>query len=103
MARIPTHRPPTHPGEMLAEEFLKPLGITQVQLAQMIKVPFQRVNLIVNGKRGITPDTALRLSHLFGTTPDFWLNLQQAWDLYEALHSPQAKDIKGIRPFAVAG
>lgn len=103
MARIPTHRPPTHPGEMLAEEFLKPLGITQVQLAQMIKVPFQRVNLIVNGRRGITPDTALRLSHLLGTTPDFWLNLQQAWDLYEALHSPHAKEIEGIRPLAVAG
>ena len=103
MARIPTHRPPTHPGEMLAEEFLKPLGITQVQLAGMIKVPFQRVNLIVNGKRGITPDTALRLSHLFGTTPDFWLNLQQAWDLYEALHSPQAKAIEEIRPLVAAG
>jgi addiction module HigA family antidote len=100
MARIPTHRPPTHPGEMLAEEFLKPLGITQVQLAHLIKVPFQRVNLIVNGRRGITPDTALRLSHLFETTPDFWLNLQQAWDLFEAVHSPQAKEIENIRPIA---
>ena len=103
MARIPTHRPPTHPGEMLAEEFLKPLGITQVQLAQMIKVPFQRVNLIVNGRRGITPDTALRLSHLFETSPDFWLNLQQAWDLYEAIHSPLAKEIENIRPLAAVG
>jgi len=82
MVRIPTNRSPTHPGEMLLEEFLKPMGVTQKQLSVAIRVPFQRVNELVNGKRGITPSTALRLSRFFGNTPDFWMNLQQRWDLY---------------------
>ena len=77
MIRIPSHRSPTHPGEMLLEEFLIPLGITQRELADAIHVPYQRVNEIVNGRRGITPGTALRLAKFFGTSPDFWLNLQQ--------------------------
>ena len=98
MVRIPTHRPPTHPGEMLLEEFLKPHGLTQVQLAELIRVPFQRINQIIKGRRGITPDTALRLAALFGTTPEFWLNLQQGWDLYEAIHGPTASDVKRIKP-----
>ncbi len=98
MARIPTHRAPTHPGEMLNEEFLVPLGISQSRLALEIKVPFQRINLIVNGKRAVTPDTALRLARFFGTTPDFWLNLQLAWDVYQAMHAPEAKDIESIQP-----
>ncbi len=84
MVRIPTHRPPTHPGEMLLEEFLKPLAVSQKQLSAAIHVPFQRVNELVNGKRGVTPSTALRLSIFFGNTPDFWMNLQQRWDLYWA-------------------
>ncbi|NOZ08985.1 MAG: HigA family addiction module antidote protein [FCB group bacterium] len=84
MVRIPSHRLPTHPGEMLLEEFLKPMGITQKQLALAIHVPFQRINEVVNAKRGITPGTALRLSVFFGNTPDFWMNLQQRWDLYRA-------------------
>jgi addiction module HigA family antidote len=66
MVRIPTHRAPTHPGEMLFEEFLKPMGLTQRQLAEAIAVPYQRVNEIVNGRRGITPSTALRLAQFFG-------------------------------------
>ena len=74
MVRVPTHRPPTHPGEMLLEEFLKPLGLTQTELAERIGVPFQRINSLVNGKRSLTPDTALRLSRMFGTTPGFWMN-----------------------------
>ncbi|NQV16574.1 HigA family addiction module antidote protein [bacterium] len=82
MVRIPTNRTPTHPGEMLLEEFLKPMGISQKQLSVELRVPFQRVNELVNGKRGITPSTALRLSKFFGNTPDFWMNLQQRWDLY---------------------
>jgi antitoxin HigA-1 len=103
MVRIPTHRPPTHPGEVLTEDYLKPLGMTQVQLAERIRVPFQRVNTIVKGHRGITPDTALRLAKLFGTTPDFWLNLQQAWDLYEALHAKDAADVlETIKPVAAS-
>lgn len=98
MVRIPTHRPPTHPGEVLVEDYLKPLGMTQVELAERIHVPFQRVNTIAKGHRSVTPDTALRLAKLFGTTPDFWLNLQQAWDLYHAAHSSEAAVIKRIEP-----
>lgn len=98
MGRIPTNRAPTHPGEMLNEEFLVPLGISQSRLALEIKVPFQRINLIVNGKRAVTPDTALRLAKFFGTTPDFWLNLQLTWDIYQAMHAPEAKDIESIQP-----
>ena len=103
MARLPTHRAPTHPGEMLALEFLTPLGMTQVNLAERIGVPFQRVNQIVRQKRAVTPDTALRLARLFGTTAEFWLNLQQAWDLYEALRSPSAHKIGAIEPIKKAG
>ena len=76
MVTVPTHRPPTHPGEMLLEEFLEPLGMTQTDLAERIEVPFQRVNSLVNGRRALTPDTALRLSRLFGTTPGFWMSHQ---------------------------
>ena len=85
MIRIPTHREPTHPGEMLLEEFLKPMGMTQRELSNAIKVPYQRINEIVNGKRGITPSTALRLAKFFGTSEDFWLNLQLRWDLYRTM------------------
>ena len=84
MVRIPTHRAPTHPGEMLLEEFLKPMGLTQRELADGIGVPYQRVNEIVNRKRGITPSTALRLAKFFGTTSGFWMNGQMRWDLYHA-------------------
>lgn len=102
MARIPTHRAPVHPGEMLAEEFLAPYGMTQVELARRLGVPFQRINLIINKRRGITPDTALRLARLFGTTPELWLNLQRTWDLYETLHSPVAEDVERIEPLRTA-
>jgi antitoxin HigA-1 len=84
MVLVPTHRTPTHPGEMLLEEFLEPLGITQRELADAIAVPYQRVNEIVNGRRGVTPSTALRLAQFFGTSTDFWMNLQLRWDLYHA-------------------
>jgi addiction module HigA family antidote len=102
MPRIPANRAPTHPGEMLNEEFLVPLGISQSRLALEIRVPFQRVNLIVNGKRAVTPDTALRLAKFFGTTPDFWLSLQLAWDVYQAMHAPEAKEIESIQPLKQA-
>ncbi len=84
MVRIPTDRQPTHPGEMLREEFLDPMGLTQRELADALHVPYQRVNEIVNGKRGITPSTALRLSKFFGNSPGFWMNFQLRYDLYEA-------------------
>lgn len=88
MIGLPTNRPPFHPGEVLREEFLEPYGMSQTELARRIQVSFHRVNEIVYGKRGITPDTACRLAKLFGTTPDFWLNMQQDWDLWRTLHDP---------------
>ena len=84
MVRLPTHRPPTHPGEMLLEEFLTPMELTQRDLAEAIHAPYQRVNELVNQKRGVTPSTALRLAKFFGMSPDSWLNLQLRWDLYLA-------------------
>jgi addiction module HigA family antidote len=97
---LPTHREPTHPGEMLLEEFLKPMGMSQVELAERIHVSYPRVNEIINRKRGITPDTALRLSKLFGTTPEFWLNGQRNWDLWHALRSETASELKRIKALA---
>ena len=82
MIRVPKNRPSTHPGEMLLEEFLIPMGMTQKELAEAIQVPFQRINEIVAGKRGITPSTALRLAKFFGMSAGFWLNLQMKCDLY---------------------
>ena len=84
MVRVPANREPTHPGEMLLEEFLKPAGLSQQDLARGIHVPYQRVNEIINRKRGITPATALRLARFFGNTSGFWMNLQLRWDLYHA-------------------
>ncbi len=78
---LPENRIPTHPGEILLEEFLRPLGLTQVALARHLGVPIQRVNEIVSGKRGITPETAWLLASAFGTTPEFWVNAQTARDL----------------------
>jgi addiction module HigA family antidote len=77
----PKHRVPTHPGEILREEFLAPLGQTQVALAEHLKVPVQRINELVRGKRGVTPETAWLLAQALNTTPEFWLNLQAAYDL----------------------
>ena len=77
-------RPPTAPGDMLLEEFLKPAALTQVQAARRMKIPLNRLNEIVNGKRGITADTALRLARLFKMSPEFWMGLQTDWDLWHA-------------------
>jgi len=100
MIRIPTHRIPTHPGEMLLEEFLKPMGLTQRELALAIRVPYQRVNEIINGRRGITPSTALRLAKFFGVSPDFWMNIQLRWELFFAKQS-EADNLKTIKPLTV--
>lgn len=100
MIRIPTHRAPTHPGEMLFEEFLKPMGLSQRELADAIHVPYQRVNEIINGRRGMTPSTALRLAKFLGVSPDFWMNLQLRWDLYFAQRS-EANELKSIKPLPV--
>jgi len=96
MVRVPTHRVPTHAGKMLLDEFLDPLGLTQREVAEAIGVPYQRVNELVNGRRGITPSTALRLGKYLGTTPDFWLNLQQRWDLYHAAQD-EAQELRKIK------
>ena len=82
MVRIPSDREPTHPGDVLLNDFLIPLGMTQHDLARAIHVPYQRVNEIVRGRRGVTPSTALRLARFFGTSPNFWMNLKLRWDLY---------------------
>ena len=100
MIRIPTHRTPTHPGEMLLEEFLRPMELTQRELAVTMRVPYQRVNEIINSRRGVTPRTALRLAKFFGVSPDFWMNIQLRWDLYFAKQS-EADNLKTIRPLTV--
>ena len=99
MVRIPTNRTPTHPGEMLLEEFLNPMGITQRDLADNIHVPYQRINEIVNGRRGITPSTALRLAKFFNMSADFWMNLQLRWDLYFARQN-ENKVLETIHPYS---
>ncbi len=84
MVRIPTNRQPTHPGEMLFAEFLEPMGLTQRDLADGIHVPYQRVNELINQRRGVTPSTALRLAKFLGTSAGYWMNLQLRWDLFNA-------------------
>ena len=79
-------RPPTAPGEMLLEEFLKPAGFTQVEAARRMKIPLNRLNEIINGRRAITADTALRLARLFKMSPEFWMGLQVDRDLWHAAH-----------------
>ena len=97
MVRIPTDREPAHPGEMLLNEFLRPMEMTQRELANAIQVPYQRVNEVVRGNRGVTPSTALRLSRFFGNSPGFWMSLQLRWDLYHAQRA-EAQQIESIRP-----
>jgi addiction module HigA family antidote len=94
---LPKKRIPTHPGEVLNEEFLKPLGVTQVALAAHLGVPVQRINELVRGKRGVTPETAWLLAVAFGTTPEFWLALQNNHDL------ARARPARTIQPITEAG
>jgi len=101
MIRVPTHRVPTHPGEMLREEFLMPMGVTQRELAQAIHVPYQRINELVNGRRGMTPSTALRLAKFFEVSADFWMNLQLRFDLYYARQA-EARQLESIQPYVSA-
>ena len=110
---LPSHRIPTHPGEILLEEFLRPLGTSQLEFSRQLRVPLQRVNEIVRGKRGITAETALLLAARLGTSPEFWLNLQAACDLgraragvsRERLHSLETVRRRGPirRPAARSG
>ena len=78
---LPEKRTSTHPGEILRKEFLEPMGVTQTELAKHLGIPIQRINELVKGKRGVTPDTAWLLSKAFATSPEFWMNLQVAHDL----------------------
>lgn len=99
--RIPTDREPTPPGEMLLEEFLRPLGMTQAEFAERIGVSYVRLNEIVNGRRGISPSTALRLAKAFGTSAEFWLNGQLSSDLYRVSHDEaEMEQIERIEPVA---
>jgi len=90
-----------HPGEILVEEFLKPMNLSQNKLAMELRVPCHRINEIVHGRRSITADTALRLGRFFGTTPDFWMNLQQSYDLAAARESLR-QELQRIRTFESA-
>ena len=102
MRLLPKHRRPTHPGEVLLEDFLRPLGISQKKAAERLRISYPRMNEIINGKRSVTPETALRLARFTRTEPEFWLNLQQAVDLWDAIHSKEAKNIREIEPAAAS-
>lgn len=93
---LPTHRPPTHPGEMLVEEFIIPMGLSLAETARRLRISYPRLHEIVKGKRGVTTDTALRLEALFGMEAGFWLNLQRDWDLWHALRSPLTGELQHI-------
>ena len=95
---VPEFRPPTSPGEMLLEEFLKPLGISQRQLARDIRLPYRQVNDIVNERRRVTPAIALRLTRYIGMSVGFWMNLQLSWDVYHAAQR-EAQILSEIQPF----
>ena len=92
---------PTHPGEMLREDFLPDYGLTVAGLAEAVGVSRQTVNELLRGRRGVSPKMALRLSRLFGNTPEFWLNAQRAVDLWDAAQAIKA-EVKRIRPLKVA-
>ena len=98
MARQKREIPPVHPGEILSEEFLKPLGLSMNQLALALRVPANRINAIVAGERGITVDTALRLGRYFGTSAQFWINLQARFDLESTKDKLAAKIEREVQP-----
>lgn len=88
---LPQNRKPTHPGEMLLEEFLKPLGLSQLGFSKQMSWTYAKVNEIVNGKRGVSPEVALSLADAFSTTPQFWMNMQTRYDLWVATQSHKKK------------
>ena len=96
--RLPKNRAPTHPGEMLLEEFLRPMGITQSDFAVRLGVSFPRLNEVIRGRRGVTPDTALRLARVLGMSAEFWLGLQLDWDLWNAMQSKEYSQIEQLEP-----
>lgn len=100
MSRRPTFRPPTRPGEILVEEFLRPMGLTQAEVARAISVSSQRLNEVARGHRELTASMALRLARYLGTTPGFWLDLQRNCDIHDTLQTEGAA-IEAIEPVAV--
>jgi addiction module HigA family antidote len=84
-------RAPTHPGEILAEEFLRPMGLTQAEAARRMRMSTNRLNELIRGKRGVTAATAIRLAELLGTSPELWLNLQTTWDLWHAYRAGEGR------------
>ena len=101
--KMPTNRPPIHPGEILLEEFMKPYGMTQTDIAKRIGVSRKHISELVNGRKGISTDIALRLSRLFGTSPELWLKGQLAWDVWHAIHGESACKLEAIEPVAISG
>lgn len=99
--RVPTHRSPTHPGEMLLEEFLVPMGLSAQALATSINVPAAKVEAVISGQQGLTPGLALRLAKFFAMSADFWLTLQLRWDLYQA-QQEEAEALEQIHPYRAA-
>ena len=99
--RLPRRRPPTHPGEMLREDFIPDYGLTTATLAESLGVSRQTINELLRERRAVTPAMALRLSRLFGNTPEFWLNAQRSYDLWQVKKSYR-KDIKKIKPLRAA-
>jgi addiction module HigA family antidote len=102
IARKATPRWSVHPGEILREEFLKPMGISAYEVAKRIHVPAPRINDIVLERRGISADTAVRLSRLFGTTEQFWLNLQDAYEV-SRVKAEQTSELERIEPLSLTG
>lgn len=90
--------PPVHPGEILREDLMKPLGLTVTGLARDLKIPANKMSEIVNGRRALSADAALRLSRYFGNTPEFWINLQAAYDLRVTIHSSASRIEREVRP-----
>jgi len=88
---IKIKRQPTHPGKILREDFLLPLGLSQTELSEMLQITFRTVNEILNEKRGISPEMAVRLARFFGTSEELWLNLQDQYDLYKVKEKKQAE------------
>ncbi|WP_013322424.1 HigA family addiction module antitoxin [Gloeothece verrucosa] len=99
MINIPTHRIPTHPGEMLLKEFLEPLAITQEELAEKLYISSEEIKELVKGTQGMKPRLALRLAKFWGMSPEFWLNLQLRWDIYH-IEQLEASDLAKIHPYS---
>ncbi len=101
-AGLPTNRRPTTPGEIIKDEYLIPLGVSQARLAEAMGIPLRRLNMIIKGERSVTPDTALRLNKALGGSTKFWLNLQQDVDLYDAIIISANSNINRIQRVGVA-